>query len=171
MLGMDEIERLISEIVADPEVRAKMLKIQPIDEPIIPLDIYLGLWYTVGERNTRMIIETTVTPTPEAGATLYRVWNGELETATFVKEQILEGASRPTWTVQKDDPSKSWYESRGVVSPNYYHLTEKKAWEDYVEDLKLSAPQLEKAVTTAQVQHAQCLALLIEAEAKVEELS
>jgi len=44
---MDKIERLISEIVADPEVRAAMLQIQSIDEPIIPLDIYLSMWYTV----------------------------------------------------------------------------------------------------------------------------
>ena len=80
----------------------------------------------------------------QRGDTLYRVVNGQLETATFVEEGFVEGASLPTWVLigHRD-------RSRIRCSPRMYVDTEQKAWERYLQECKEALPAAQKSVQEA----------------------
>jgi len=77
---------------------------------------------------------------------LYRVWNGHMEVATFLQEQILEGATLPSWTVRYDDGRKA------ITSPDFWELTTLRAWKRYQKETAEAIPSLNNAVREAQKQ-------------------
>jgi len=70
-------------------------------------------------------------PSPVKGQKLYRFWGG-LQTATFIEESIVEGASTPTWLV-RDDLKPTRCIRCGVDS---WFLTEAEAIRDEIESNK-----------------------------------
>jgi hypothetical protein len=60
---------------------------------------------------------------PQAGDKLYRVFNAKLETVTFLKENLAEGASITTYLCRDKD------DRRFRCSKDMYCVTKKEAWE------------------------------------------
>lgn len=102
---------------------------------------------------------------PVRGDKLYRIWNGELETPTFIEESIAFGASVPTWVSRDKD---------GVLcrhSKEMYCLTPLDAWFRYLREAEKSVEAARKGVTEAVEHFAYCKLQLDLAERMVETLS
>lgn len=91
------------------------------------------MWYTLSERNTTM----------ERGTKLYRICNGNLAVVRLVKEQIVDGATLVTYTVQDKDGRKS------QVGTDYYQEKKLDAWNDYIDDLILDIQAQNQAIHEA----------------------
>jgi len=65
----------------------------------------------------------------KSGDTIYKVWNGKLETAVFLEESIdvANGATAPTWLIRDGG-------RRSRCSPGMYQATEAEAWQLYQQD-------------------------------------
>lgn len=68
---------------------------------------------------------------PQKGDTVYRYWNGKLETAIFIEESIdiAAGATAPTWLVRCGNKQIR-------VSPDYYNASLRATYEDYLCELR-----------------------------------
>ncbi len=102
---------------------------------------------------------------PNIGDKLYQVWDGKLLTATFIKEQIVKGATRSTWTVRKVSGLKA------NVSPDHYLLTELAAWKKYHTELARSGTLLVGSVKNAQAALDECIDQMHAATEKITQLS
>ena len=80
----------------------------------------------------------------QRGDTVYNVSNGQLETAAFVEESIVEGASKPTWLLISHRDRR-----RIRCSTKMYVDTEQKAWERYLRECKEALPNANKSVQEA----------------------
>jgi hypothetical protein len=81
---------------------------------------------------------------PQAGDKLYRVWNATLEVVTFVKEDIAEGASVPTYVLRPKD------RKRFRCSKDMYCVTEKEAWQRDMQYVLAALRELPKRVQELQ---------------------
>jgi hypothetical protein len=76
---------------------------------------------------------------------LYRVFNGTLETATFVKEQTLGNDAFPSWVVRYDKDGR-----KAQTAPDYWEATERDAWEKYYTELSGYGPAVIADMKNAQ---------------------
>lgn len=84
--------------------------------------------------------DTILTSTIVRGTPLYKVFNGKLETVRFVQKQILEGASKPTYTVGGNN------RRRVLVSTDYYHTTLQEAWAEEAANLTMGIQHAEQQI-------------------------
>lgn len=95
-----------------------------------------------------------IVPSEIARDTLfYKVLGGKLETVRFIQAVIIEGASVPSWDVRKIGGS---HQGRRVFcDPDFYHATQKKAWEEEVRDLESGIQSANQQITDLAVEISQ----------------
>lgn len=77
----------------------------------------------------------------QRGDKFYRTWNGTMEVATLIEENIAEGASIPTYVMRSEVGGK-----RFRCSKDMYFTTEKAAWEAYLKEIENAIPAIEKHI-------------------------
>lgn len=75
---------------------------------------------------------------PKRGDTLYKVWNGVLETVTFLEEGIdtEAGATAPTWLVREKGKESPIMGRRIRCTIGMYHTSAKAAWQAELDNYK-----------------------------------
>lgn len=84
---------------------------------------------------------------PQRHDKLYHVWNGQLETVTFLEEGLAdETCTRPTYLVRDANGRKS------RCSIDMHLLTAKAAWEQYLAEAQQSHAAQVRQLAESQVQ-------------------
>jgi len=78
--------------------------------------------------------------TPKAGDKLYDCFNGKLTVVTFIKEEIAEGASVPTYILKDKDGRKF------SCAREMYVSSEIEAYERYLQQADLGVIQIRKHI-------------------------
>lgn len=77
----------------------------------------------------------------QRGDKFYRTWNGTMEVATLIEENIAEGASIPTYVMRSEVGGK-----RFRCSKDMYFPTERAAWTAYLQEIENAIPQIEQQI-------------------------
>ncbi|MGO8746201.1 MAG: hypothetical protein ACLQNE_09445 [Thermoguttaceae bacterium] len=96
---------------------------------------------------------------PKRGDTVYKVWNGKLETARFIEESVLPGCGAPTWEIRGEG------DRRSRCSTTMYLDTEKAAWERYLAECREALPDIQKHLEEVKKDLALCESEIVRVEA------
>jgi hypothetical protein len=95
------------------------------------------------------------------GDTLYHLWHGEIETATFLEESIVESASIPTWLCRGKDGR------RFRCAVGMYSITEREAWARHLDECRAELSGIIRHRDECDKQIAEAVARIAEIEDKL----